>query len=350
MSDKDQRIHEPTPRRKQQFRKKGDIARSKDLVVWATLSGGLISGGYFAGESSDKLADFMARTWMQLAAEPTADVLTDALATLAVAAAPTAAGAVVGWLLAAFAQLGWPPAIKPLGFDLVKIVTFQGAVNVLNPKAAAFRVLMSALKVAVVFAAAWLAVRSEYQSVLMPPAEDAAALATRISPATKKMLAYGTLALAVLASVDFFHQRRQIAGRLRMTPEELKREHKDMDGDPHMKRRRRDRARDNAKKQRPEIAVQTADVVIVNPTHYSVALRYDTDKEGAPRVVTKGTDSVALKIRETARKRGIPIVEEPPLARLLHKLVDDGQEIPEDLFHAVAEVLAYVYRLRNRTL
>ena len=91
----------------------------------------------------------------------------------------------------------------------------------------------------------------------------------------------------------------------------------------------------------------TADVVIVNPTHYSVALRYDKNKENAPRVVAKGVDGMAAKIREVARKNGVPIVERPPLARLMHKLVNEGDVIPEDLYNAVAEVLAYVYRLRG---
>jgi len=347
--DQDQRTHEPTPRRKEEFRKRGDVARSKDLTVLATLAGGLALGAVFAGESVQMLTDYARNRWATIhePLEPAAYV--EAAAMIAKASAPVALGAIGGWCIAVASQIGWPPALKKPSFDLVKIVTFQGAMNVLNPKEAAVRVLMATAKVTLVFVAAYLAVRQEYDVVLTAPSADAMALGNRMTPVLGRLLGYGALALALLAAIDVWHQRRKLAAKMRMTAEEVKREHKDSEGDPHVRKKRRQRAVELAKKQRPEVAVRTADVVIVNPTHYSVAIRYDKDQERAPRVVAKGRDTVALKIREAARRQGVPIVEEPPLARLMFKLVPDGEQIPEKLYHAVAEVLAYVYRLRNRS-
>lgn len=347
--DKDQRVHDPTPRRKEEFRRRGEVARSKDLSVWATITGGLLGGLWFAGDTGEVLTNYAITRWMSLDVPLEPSVYIDAAAVLGWASAPVVLGALIGWILAAAAQLGWPLALKPPGFDIVKIITFQGAAQVFNPKAATVRVLMAGAKVCVVFVAAWLAMKAEYRTITSAPGADPIALANRLSPALRRLLTYGGLALAVLAAIDVWHQRRQIGTKMKMTAEELKREHKDSEGDPHVRKKRRQRAMEMAKKQRPEIAVRTADVVVVNPTHFSVAIRYDKGQDSAPRVVTKGQDAVALKIREAARKNGIPIVEEPPLARLIYKLVPDDEVIPEKLYHAVAEVLAYVYRLRNRS-
>jgi flagellar biosynthetic protein FlhB len=134
--------------------------------------------------------------------------------------------------------------------------------------------------------------------------------------------------------------------QMMMSADELKREHKESEGDPMVKSRRRQRAREMAKR-RIAVTVPTADVVVVNPTHYAVALRYDDTSDRAPIVVAKGVDEVAARIREIARKHGVPVMSRPPLARALHKHVKEGRPVPANLYRAVAEVLAYVYRLRG---
>jgi len=132
-----------------------------------------------------------------------------------------------------------------------------------------------------------------------------------------------------------------------MTPTEMKQENREQEGDPLVRRRRRQRMREHARR-RLKVAVAGADMVLVNPTEYAVAIRYRSDEGGAPRVVAKGRGTAAEQIRTLARQAGVPILPEPPLTRLLHKLVPEGAEIPRDLYHAVAELLAYIYRLRNR--
>jgi flagellar biosynthesis protein FlhB len=132
-----------------------------------------------------------------------------------------------------------------------------------------------------------------------------------------------------------------------MSAEEIKYEHRQSEGDPQIKGARRRRMRELARR-RLSSDVKKADVVLVNPTHVAVALRYDSDADGAPRVLAKGKGEVAEKIREMARKAGVPILSRPPLARLIYKLVPAGAEIPAGLYKAVAEVLAYIYALRAR--
>jgi flagellar biosynthetic protein FlhB len=154
-------------------------------------------------------------------------------------------------------------------------------------------------------------------------------------------------ALLLMAVADYAWQRRRHIKQLMMTREELKQEMKENDGDPQVKaaiRRRRQQLMN-----RMMAAVKTADVVVTNPTHFAVALKYDPVNMQAPMVVAKGADHLAKRIREIAMKNGVPVLEEPPLARALHAAAPVGQYIPANLFHAVAEVLAWVYALRNKS-
>jgi flagellar biosynthetic protein FlhB len=152
--------------------------------------------------------------------------------------------------------------------------------------------------------------------------------------------------LAAVALVDLPFQWFRHRAELRMTHQEAKQEAKESDGDPMLRSRIRQRQREIASR-RMLAAVPAADVVVTNPTHYAVAIRYDETKGGAPRVVAKGVDLVAGRIREIARAAGVPLVEAPPLARALYAHVELDREIPVALYNAVAQVLAYVYQLRR---
>ena len=156
----------------------------------------------------------------------------------------------------------------------------------------------------------------------------------------------GAIVLFLMAIADYAWQRRKWMNNLRMTKQEVKQEMRESDGDPQVKaaiRRKR-----QALMNRMIAAVPKADVIVTNPTHYAVALKYDPVTMGAPIVVAKGQDLLAKRIREVAKKAGVPILEEPPLARALYAAVPVGHNIPANLFHAVAEVLAWVYALRTK--
>jgi flagellar biosynthetic protein FlhB len=151
--------------------------------------------------------------------------------------------------------------------------------------------------------------------------------------------------LAAWALVDVPWQKKQYTDKLRMSREEVKQEHKESEGNAEVKAKIRQKMREMARRRMMK-AVPAADIVVMNPTHYAVALKYDQEAMGAPRVVAKGTDRLALRIRDLARDTGVPVLEAPPLARALHTHVEIDAEVPAMLFAAVAQVLAWVYQLR----
>ena len=155
--------------------------------------------------------------------------------------------------------------------------------------------------------------------------------------------------LLLLGIIDFAYQRWKHAQDLKMTKQQVKDEMKQTEGDPDVKRRRM-RMQQQIAMQRIAAAVPRADVVVTNPEHVSVAISYEAERMSAPIVVAKGADFVALRIRQIALANGVPIVERPPLARALYRQVAVGQEIPPDFYNAVAEILAYIYRLMNGRL
>lgn len=157
---------------------------------------------------------------------------------------------------------------------------------------------------------------------------------------------YLAASLALLAIIDVPFQLWQYFNNLKMSKEELKQEYKEQEGDPHVKSRIRGRQREMARRRMME-AVPKADVVVTNPTHYAVALKYDAEKMGAPTVVAKGADYVAQAIRELATEHKVPLLEAPPLARALYRHAEVGEQIPAALYTAVAEVMAYVYQLNH---
>ncbi|MCB9562648.1 MAG: EscU/YscU/HrcU family type III secretion system export apparatus switch protein [Kofleriaceae bacterium] len=344
--DKDQRTLAPTPKRIHDFRKRGDVARSRELVQVGAVGVGVVT--LFA--TLPHVASSCRALLVGALADPGRPVdrtLGAAATTIVGAAAPIAVAALAGVVIAAAAQVGWPPAFKPLGFDLTKVFSLRGLAEILSPRKVLVRLATSTVRLVVALAAAALAVTPVIERLARAPAMSAGTtLLALVDTAGRIVLVVGGV-LAALAAFDYVKARRELAARMRMTHEEYKREAREQEGDPHVKRRRRQRMRELARRRLVQ-AVQGADVVLVNPTEYAVALRYRAEEGQAPRVVAKGRGPVAERIRELARAAGIPIVAQPPLARMLHKLVPEGRQIPGSLFHAVAEVLAYVYRLRRR--
>jgi flagellar biosynthetic protein FlhB len=338
-----QRTHKPSPRRVQDFRKRGEVALSRDVVTAATFAGGVVS---LVATGSTVLTNLHGLAVDSLSAADGAEH-----AGLAQHAARAFIGSVwpiVGCagataLVAVAGQLGFPPAFKTPGFDLARLSPVANLTNVFSPGAVMRRTGFALVKMVVVGAVVYAALHSAVSIDTM----DIAALTERAAHYLTRALLGVVATLVVLATVDYVLARRRINAKMMMTTEEVKREHKQQDGDPMVKGKRKARARELAKR-RIAAAVAKADVVVVNPTHYAVALRYDESTDAAPLVVAKGTDDAAAKIREIARQNGVPILSRPPLARALHKAVKEGRPIPGNLYKAVAEVLAYVYRLKRR--
>jgi flagellar biosynthetic protein FlhB len=210
-----------------------------------------------------------------------------------------------------------------------------------------FSSLIQAIVMLPVFAwAVYAIVMSDLSRFLSLPLNTVAAGAAQVGGSIQSLLWKASLLFMVFGSVDLFRQKQRYRSELRMTKQEIRDELKEVEGNPLMKSRIRRIARDKARRRMMQ-EVATATAVVVNPTHFAVALKYDMNSAGAPRVVAKGKNYLALRIRQRAVENQVPLIENPPLAQALYKSVEVGQEIPAQFYRAVAEVLAYIYRLMN---
>jgi len=243
-------------------------------------------------------------------------------------------------------QVGFRVTPKSIAPDLNKIDPLKGIVRIISWRGLV-ELIKSAAKVGVVAYFVYAFLKTEYPLLI-----DLAGLTPREMVDTIMMLSWrlvvrGCGVMLVIGILDYIYQRLQFEKSIKMTKQEVKEEFKRSEGDPQIKSRIRQRQLEIACR-RMIHDVAKADVVITNPTHYAVAIRYDAKEMEAPVVLAKGQRLLAMKIREVAELNGIPIVENPPVARLLYKTVEVGQPIPEELYQAVAEILAYVYQLSKK--
>jgi flagellar biosynthetic protein FlhB len=260
---------------------------------------------------------------------------------------PLAAGAVVATAASAQAQGGVNFASEALQIDLTRLSPASGFKR-LAPSQAGLNLVKTVIAATVVGAVAWSAVSAlladSPRFALVDPVASGLGAWTHAVAFLKR----AALALLALAAADFGLQKWRTGQSLRMTKQEVRDDHKLAEGNPEIKARVRRVQREMLRK-RMLAAVPKATVIITNPTHFAVAVKY-TRGQAAPEVVAKGADNLALKIRTIAREHGVPIVENPPLARAIYRQVDVGESIPGDLFEAVAEVLAYLIRLKQLVL
>jgi flagellar biosynthetic protein FlhB len=347
------RTEKATPKRRDEARKKGQVARSADVNGAVVLMASMLALSAFGPGMWERIAT-ATREMLVLTTSPdvvSRDGIGELLATTgqvtALAVAPVAVVCALAGLVASVAQVGFKPSPGALKPDFKKLNPLTGAKNLFGPNAI-FETGKSVTKVAVVGAIAALAV--------FPKLSELAALVGMPPAALVPMLAQTVLGIAqraagaylVIAFADFGYQRWRHEKQLRMDKQEIKDEFKQTQLPQEVRSQMRRRAM-SLSQARMMDAVPTADVVVTNPTHYSVALRYDPEQP-APVVVAKGKDHLAFRIREIAGEHGVAIVPDPPLARSLHATVEVGHMIPEELFQAVAQLLAYVYRVARRSL
>jgi len=347
-----ERTEAPTPRRREEARSRGQVGRSTDLTAAVALLGALVVLQFTGRDMFGRLLEVMRRclgetgpdaeaaggmkVMLQAAAGHCAVVLLPLLVTVLVLA-----GA------AAFLQVGVLFTTRPLRPSLDRLHPLAGLQRMFSARAFV-HLLMGLLKAGLLGLVAWYTLRNRadlFASASRLPHTEMIGMAAEVVSTLALRLAVVLLLLAIL---DFVYQKYRTERDLRMTREEIKEELKRMDGDPKLKARRR-RVQMQLSLQRIQSTVPRADVVVTNPTELAVALRYDSAVMRAPRVIAKGADYVALRIRQVAVAHGVPIVERKPLARALYRDVEVGQEIPAELYKAVAEVLAYVYELTGRS-
>jgi flagellar biosynthetic protein FlhB len=342
--DQDQRKLPASEKRKKEFKDRGEVARSRELASLVGSLGAVL--GLSIAAPIDSFSTLMKKTFRSIE-EPNNALYQEMFWTFISAFTPVAILGMLLTVLAIFVQLGWPPTFGKIGFDFTKLFSMQGLVSLFSLKESAKRTLSATISTVLVGVAAYLALRGDLYLLFTSRAHDPRSLLGVLSGALLNLTIYAGGALLLFSAVLYWRQYRELNERMMMTPEEAKREHKEQEGDPMIKRQRMKRRRELSRGRMS--AVKTADVVVVNPTHFAVALRYRSGKDKAPKVIAKGVDAKAARIREIARAAGVPIVPQPPLARILYKVAPEGKEIPGNLYHAVAEVLAYVYKLKART-
>jgi len=345
MADQDSRTEAPTPRRLQQSREAGEAPLSREFVTFV-VTAGVVTLLVYQGEN-------LAR---RLAVRLTA--LFEGAHSLSAVHATAMALSALGWVVVpVFATICGLAALATFGQTrfLFTLSALQPKLSRIDPSARLSRLfgpaalaetLRALVKLAVVTFGAWLAISDVLRRTPAALSWTVIGLNTAIQHqlvalAIAVLTAFSLVAIIDIVIVHWRHHRK-----LRMTRQEIRDEHRDAEGDPLIKRKIRQIQQQRARR-RMMAAVPKAIVVLTNPTHYAVALAYDRAKGGAPTVVAKGADEVAAKIREIATQSGVPLVANPPLTRALYK-VDLGAEIPAEHYRIVAEVIAYVWRLRGQ--
>ncbi|WP_456323627.1 flagellar biosynthesis protein FlhB [Hydrogenimonas sp.] len=349
MADDQEKTEEPTQKKIEDAKKEGNVPKSMDTSGFITLLVAVITFIALTGWIFDRLKAiyryYIHFVGVELSPALMMEIAIHTVIQVLIMVLPLALPVAIAGMVAAWAQFGFIFTTKPLVPDFTKIDPLKGAKNLFSLKKLVESVKIT-IKVAAVFGVAFtvfLGFIKELTSVSHAPLpQQVAWLADRAMMLATLML----VLLLVLALVDLMFVRYNYFKGLRMSKQEIKDEMKQLDGNPEIKAKIRQIQMEMARK-RMLAEVPNADVVITNPTHFAVALQYKEQEGRAPKVVAKGADLIALKIREIARENGVQIVENPPLARELYKHVEIDQEIPEQFYQAVAEVLAFVYKSKR---
>ena len=248
-------------------------------------------------------------------------------------------------LLTNIVQVGWKVTAKPMKPKFSKLNPLSGFKRIFS-KDSLFELLKSIAKISLIIYVAYTAIRDHQDELFLlydiPLLQVVLLVGSIVINAGLQI----SLVYLIVGIADWFYQKHKFKEDMKMTKQEVKDEYKNTEGNPEIKGRQRSRMRE-ASQRRMMQSLPSADVVITNPTHYAVAIKYDASQYSAPVVVAKGEDYLAMKIREAAKEHQIEIVENKPLARMLYANVDVGEEVPPELYQAVAEVLAFVYSLRE---
>lgn len=348
----DDKTEKATPKRRGEARKKGQVAKSTEVNAVVILMAGLV-GIMFIGPKIVSGAANTMKAAFGLIAKPHAITTAAGLHgllglvehTMVATVAPIAGLCVAGAVLANVAQVGFRPSFTPLKPDFKRLNPVAGFKNVFG-KQVAFQTGKVLAKVAVVGGVAAITLVPMLTHLSAGVGATPLALGSLLTSNAKSIIERVVIVYFLIALLDLIHTRRRHTKMLKMTKQQVKDEGKNAETPPEVRMAIR-RRQMQAARARMMSAIPTADVVVTNPTHYAVVLRYDAAYP-APIVVAKGKNLVAVQIRRIATENGIPIVPDPPLARALHAMVQIDQMIPTELYAAVAQVLAFVYKMAGR--
>jgi flagellar biosynthesis protein FlhB len=345
------KTEEPTPRKLEEARKRGEVAKSIDVPAFASLAAAAgfiaVAGGYLARNLAAQLQPFIAHAGDY---DLTGDGGVDLMRQAASAAAPIVIGVTMAAALAGVGgnliQHGFLFTGERMKPDVSRISPVDGFRRLFGIDGLV-QFLRSALKIALIAAVAYLAIRPRLPAFVQAVALGPIGAMPLAGEALRALFISVLAVLGVGAVLDWLWQRQRFLTRMRMTREELKEDFRQSEGDPHVRARLRQIRYDRARRRMMQ-NVPKATVVVTNPTHFAVALRYEQGDTPAPICVAKGLDEVALRIKAVAEDHRIPVIEDPPLARALYATVDIDEAIPRQHYEAVAKVIGFVMRQAQR--
>lgn len=344
-----EKTEQPTPKKLSEARKKGEVGKSKEISSIAILSAGLIFLFFTGKKMSQDLTLLIKRTFQKIPEfrqydSNILDLLLQTVDNFLWIVLPIMITLFIVGILANVLQTGLIWSVDPLAPKPSKLNPIEGFKKMFSLRSLV-ELSKSLLKLAIVGWAAFSTLRDEFSNLIPLVYQDNIQILAKLGETSFKIVLKCCWVIAIIAILDFVYQKWQFKEKMKMTKQEIKDEFKQTEGDPMVKSRIKSIQREMARRRMME-EVPKADVIITNPTHLSVAICYDSGDMAAPRVVAKGAEKVAFRIRAIAKEHNIPIVENKPLAQNLYKL-DLNQEIPSQFYQAVAEILAYVYKLKG---
>lgn len=350
-ADAHSKTEDPTARRLDEARKKGDVAKTPDLPAWMSLCAAAavlaLTSSWMARDMMTALAPFIAHP-ETIALENGGAIMVMRQALLAAAPAILVMGAAalagVAGNLVQHGLLWSPSKLKP---DFSKVSLAQGFKRLYGPDGL-MQFVKSLLKVVVMSVICYVTLRAHWDDFIGLVRMEPVGLLPFATALLKAMTFSVAGVLGVTAVFDWFWQRYRFTQRMRMSREEVKEENRQAEGDPHVRARLRQIRMERSRKRMIQ-AVPKATVIITNPTHYAIALFYEASDAPVPQCLAKGTDKVALRIREVGLEAGVPIIEDPPLARALYATVDVDEAIPQQHYEAVAKVIGFILNAARKT-
>jgi len=348
--DGKEKTEQPTGKKLSDARDRGQVAKSREVNSLAVFSTGFIILYLFQGFIGGRIKTFTVSIFDSLDTFPNrlamiSTFMTDWYIFFAITLAPVVVGLIVVIFAANISQVGIKLSPKALSIKFDKLNVVNGVKNLISAKSF-FELIKSIVKLIITGGFLYYVLEDLISSATQLESFSINEILIFMLDAAFDLIWKIGLVYLLIAAADFAWEKYKFRKSMMMTKEEVKEEWKQTEGDPQVKSRIK-KLMYEASKRRMMKDLPTADVVITNPTHYAVALKYDMTKDAAPAVIAKGVDELAQKIKEVAKKHDIPIQENKELARALYKMCDIGERIPSSLFKAVAEVLAYVYNLKK---
>lgn len=347
-----EKTEKATPKKRQDSRKKGQVLKSQDVTAAALLLIMFAFMFFYAEIIYDRLATIMKDFFINdifietITAEVALEIYLDMLLEMAIMLLPVMGIAMIAGIGANFLQFGLLFSLHPLKVDLKKIDPIKGIKKIISIRSL-INLVKSLLKVTFIGTATTAVIVIYLDDVLTLGFHTPAEILSTVAFLSGLMGLVAAVMLIFIAIIDYFYERFEFEKNLKMSKQDIKDEHKNAEGDPLIKSKIRQRQREMAMRRMMQ-EVPNADVVITNPTHFAIVLKYDEDSMDAPRIVAKGTDFIAQKIKMIAKENDVIMVENRPLARAMYDQVEIGDQVPEEFFKAVAEILAYVYRIKRK--